>query len=72
MPANCSFRVNGICSCQINGIGSASVRKSVMTLSTAVTVAGVPKSMHVWGIMKSQKPCTGLHWNIITKMPASE
>ena len=54
IPTTCSFLVIGICNFHINGIGSASVRQSVTTFSTAVVVAGILNLMHVAGVVMSQ------------------
>lgn len=70
MPATGILRSLDIWSFQINGMGRARVKKSVVTFKIASVTAGGVNGMHVLGISKSQDACTGRHRKMTTKIPA--
>lgn len=70
-PARRILRSLEICSFQIKGIGRAKVKKSVVTFNAASTTAGGVNWMQVLGISKSQNACTGRHWKMTTRIPAT-
>lgn len=70
-PASRILRSLETCNFQIKGMGRARVRKSVMTFKAASVTAGGMNRMHDLGISKSQNACTGWHWKMTIRMPAS-